>query len=81
MLMRMLKSSRKKVKKWHDARLKSTEFKPRDEVLVFNYRLQLFNRKLRSKWNGSFIVKKMYHLGFLDMVNGKEKNSKSMVKE
>ena len=45
-----------KTKKWHDQRILRREFKVADQVLLFNSRLRLFPRKLKSKWSGPFTV-------------------------
>ena len=45
-----------KTKKWHDQRTLRREFKAGDQVLLFNSRLRLFPRKLKSKWSGPFTV-------------------------
>ena len=45
-----------KTKKWHDQRILRREFKAGDQVLLFNSRLRLFPRKLKSKWSGPFTV-------------------------
>ena len=45
-----------KTKKWHDQRILRREFKAGDQVLLFNSRLRLFTRKLKSKWSGPFTV-------------------------
>ena len=45
-----------KTKKWHDQRILRKEFKARDQVLLFNSRLKLFPRKLKSKWSGPYTV-------------------------
>ena len=45
-----------KNKKWHDQRILRREFKAGDHVLLFNSRLKLFPRKLKSKWSGPYIV-------------------------
>ena len=50
------KSTRIKQKKWHDQRILRREFKAGDQVLLFNSRLRLFPRKLKSKWSGPFTV-------------------------
>jgi len=48
---------KEKTKKWHDKRIKHKEFKPGDEVLLFNSRVKLFGHgKLRSKWEGPYTV-------------------------
>lgn len=46
-----------KSKSWHDKHLKKTkELQPEDKVLIFNSRLRLFPRKLKSYWTGPFVV-------------------------
>ena len=49
-------STRIKQKKWNDQRILRREFKAGDQVLLFNSRLRLFPRKLKSKWSGPFTV-------------------------
>ena len=45
-----------KTKKWHDQKILRREFKAGDQVLLFNSRLKLFPRKLKSKWSGPYTV-------------------------
>ena len=45
-----------KTKKWHDQRILRREFEAGDQVLLFNSRLKLFLRKLKSKWSGPYTV-------------------------
>ena len=45
-----------KTKKWHDQKILGREFKAGDQVLLFNSRLKLFPRKLKSKWSGPYTV-------------------------
>ena len=45
-----------KTKKWHDQKILRREFKTRDQVLLFNSRLNLFPGKLKSKWSGPYTV-------------------------
>jgi len=48
---------KERTKRWHDKRIKHKEFKPRDKVLLFNSRVNVFGHgKLRSKWEGPFKV-------------------------
>jgi len=50
------KICKERVKRWHDKRIKK-EFAPGDKVLLFNSRVKLFRHgKLRSKWEGPFMV-------------------------
>jgi len=46
-------------KKWHDKHLIKKRFEEGDMVMLFNSRLKLFLRKLRSRWSGPFQVAKV----------------------
>ena len=54
---------KEKVKTYHDKKLLKREFKPGQEVLLFNSRLKLFPGKLKSKWSGPFVIKKARSYG------------------
>ena len=42
---------------WHDKRIKIKQFKAGDKVLLFSTRIRLFSHgKLRSKWEGPYLV-------------------------
>ncbi|GJU54820.1 reverse transcriptase domain-containing protein [Tanacetum coccineum] len=57
-------SYKERTKRWHDKRIKTqTKYKKGDKVLLFNSRLRLFLRKLKSRWYRPFAVSK-------DMKNG-----------
>ena len=45
-----------RTKKWHDKNILWREFKIGDRVLIYNSRLKLFIRKLKSRWFGLYIV-------------------------
>ena len=45
-----------KTKKWHNQRILRKEFKGREQVLLYNYRLKLFPGKLKSRWSGRYKV-------------------------
>jgi hypothetical protein len=46
-----------RTKRWHNKRIKKKEFAPGDKVLLFNSRVRLFGHgKLRTKWEGPFMV-------------------------
>ena len=48
---------KERTKRWHDKRIKIKQFKVEDKVLLFNSRVCLFGHgKLRSKWEGPFLV-------------------------
>ena len=45
-----------KTKKLHDQRILRKEFKIRESVLLYNSRLRLFPRKLKSRWSGPYTI-------------------------
>ena len=45
-----------KTKKWHDQKILKKEFKVGDQVLLYNSRLKLFPRKLKSRWSCPYTV-------------------------
>jgi hypothetical protein len=48
---------KKRMKRWHDKRIKTKHFKSGDKVLLFNSRIHLFGHgKLRSKLKGPYLV-------------------------
>ncbi|XP_015577837.1 uncharacterized protein LOC107261644 [Ricinus communis] len=56
---------------WHDKHLFKKEFHEGELVLLFNSRLKLFPRKLRSRWSGPFKVMKVYPHDTVDLANAK----------
>ena len=59
---------KEKTKKWHDQRLRGNkEFKIGDRVLLFNSRFRLFPGKLKSRWSGPFVVKKVFPYGTVEL--------------
>jgi hypothetical protein len=48
---------KERTKRWHDKRVKTKQFKPRDKILLFNSHICLFGHgKLHSKWDGPYLV-------------------------
>ena len=47
---------KEKTKRWHDKKILRREFKAGEKVLLYNSRLKLFPRKLKSRWSGPYIV-------------------------
>ncbi|XP_006580715.1 uncharacterized protein LOC114411144 [Glycine soja] len=58
---------KEKVKTYHDKKLLKREFKLGQEVLLFNSRLKLFPGKLKSKWSGPFMIKKVRSYGAIEL--------------
>ena len=48
---------KERTKRWHDKRIKIKHFKAGDKIHLFNSCIHLFGHgKLRSKWEGPFLV-------------------------
>ena len=60
---------KEKVKRWHDKRIMKREFNVGDKVLLYRSRLRFFARKLRSKWEGPFIIEEVYRSGAIKINN------------
>ena len=54
---------KEKTKMWHDQKIMRREFKAGEQVLLYNSRLKLFPRKLKSRRNGIYIVVKSAPFG------------------
>ena len=55
------------MKAYHDKKLLKKEFKPGQQVLLFNSRLKLFPGKLKSKWSGPFTIKDVKPYGVVEL--------------
>ncbi|GAV63334.1 rve domain-containing protein [Cephalotus follicularis] len=61
------KISKEKTKAFHDARILRKSFKVGDKVRLYNSRLHLFPGKLRSRWDGPYIVKNVFSHGVFEI--------------
>ena len=63
-----------KAKRWHDKHILNKSFKEGDKVLLFNSRLKLFPRKLKSRWSGPCSVISLTPYGSIGLksVDGQE---------
>ncbi|XP_022857585.1 uncharacterized protein LOC111378583 [Olea europaea var. sylvestris] len=60
---------KERTKKWHDKRILSRDFKARERVLLFNFRLKLFPGKLKSRWSGPFVIRKVFSYDAVELVS------------
>ncbi|XP_076919589.1 uncharacterized protein LOC143580463, partial [Bidens hawaiensis] len=62
---------KERTKLLHDKWLKEhKDFKTGDRVLLYNSRLRLFPGKLKSRWSGPYLVKKVFDYGTVEIENG-----------
>ncbi|XP_010666015.2 uncharacterized protein LOC104883231 [Beta vulgaris subsp. vulgaris] len=65
---------KEKTKKFHDKMIEKREFHVGDKVLLFNLRLRLFPKKLKSRWSRPFVVTDAKPHGAIEISkNGGEK--------
>lgn len=64
--------SKAKMKRWHDKKILRRKFKPGEKVLLYNFRLNLFPRKLKSRWSGPFEIVEVFPYGAGELKNPKE---------
>ncbi|GJX31414.1 reverse transcriptase domain-containing protein [Tanacetum coccineum] len=71
-------SYKERTKRWHDKRIKfPINYEKRDKVLLFNSRLRLFPKKLKSRWYGPFSVSKDMKNRAIELYN--EEGSKFII--
>nr|GEW93382.1 reverse transcriptase domain-containing protein [Tanacetum cinerariifolium] len=58
---------REKTTKLHDFKIKNRIFNVGDRVLLFNSRLKIFSRKLKTRWSGPFTITKVFSYGTVEL--------------
>nr|GEY40935.1 hypothetical protein [Tanacetum cinerariifolium] len=67
---------KERMKKLYDAKIKNRIFNVGDQVLLFNSRLKIFLRKLKSRWSGPFIIFEIYPYGTAKLTHSDGSNFK-----
>nr|GEV36521.1 reverse transcriptase domain-containing protein [Tanacetum cinerariifolium] len=58
---------KEKRKKLHDSKIKKRIFNVGDRVLLFNSRLKIFSRKLKTRWSGPFTITQVFPYGTIEL--------------
>ncbi|GKB07731.1 reverse transcriptase domain-containing protein [Tanacetum coccineum] len=58
---------KERAKKLHDSKIKNCIFNVGDRVLLFNSRLKIFSRKLKTRWSGPFTITKVFPYGTIEL--------------
>ncbi|GKC44546.1 retrovirus-related pol polyprotein from transposon TNT 1-94 [Tanacetum coccineum] len=58
---------KEKTKKIHDSKIKNREFHVGDRVLLFNSRLKIFSRKLKSRCSGPCMITEVFPYGTIEL--------------
>lgn len=61
--------NKEKTKRWHDQKLHRQEIKEGQLILLFNSRLALFQRNLKSRWSSPFTMMKLHPYGAIELTN------------
>ncbi|KAL5819379.1 hypothetical protein ACOSQ4_023221 [Xanthoceras sorbifolium] len=65
---------KERMKVFHDKKILRKNFEPGQKVLLYNSRLHLFPGKLRSRWTGPFVVKRVFPFGAIEVEDPKNGN-------
>ena len=63
--------TKSRTKIFHDQIINRKNFAPGDKVLLYNSRLHIFTRKLKTRWSGPFIVRTVFPHGAVIIVDPK----------
>ncbi|KAL6315760.1 hypothetical protein AAG906_007186 [Vitis piasezkii] len=69
-----LRNAREKHKFYHDKLILQREFKQGENVLLYDSKLHIFLGKLRSRWNGPYVVKEAFPYGTMTIRNPRTSN-------
>ncbi|GKB40448.1 reverse transcriptase domain-containing protein, partial [Tanacetum coccineum] len=58
---------KEKTKRIHDSKIKNRVFNVGDQVLLFNYRLNMFLGKLKPRWSGPFTITQVFPYGTFEL--------------
>jgi hypothetical protein len=61
---------KERMNRWYDKRLQLKEFKEGDKALLFNSKFKIFGKgKLKSKWDGPYVVHSVSPRGEVKIMN------------
>ncbi|XP_025616893.1 uncharacterized protein [Arachis hypogaea] len=66
---------KERAKRWHDKKILKREFKPEQQVLLYNSRLKIFPGKLKSKWTSPYLITKVLPYGSLKLLDEATKDT------
>nr|GEX35975.1 reverse transcriptase domain-containing protein [Tanacetum cinerariifolium] len=58
---------KERTKKLHDSKIKNHIFNVGDQVLLFNSRLKIFFKKLKTRWSGPFTITRVFPYGSIEL--------------
>nr|GEW13607.1 reverse transcriptase domain-containing protein [Tanacetum cinerariifolium] len=67
---------KERTKKLHDSKIKNHIFNIGDQVFLFNSRLKIFSRKLKTCWSGPFTITRVFPYGIIELSQPNDLNFK-----
>nr|GEV75772.1 reverse transcriptase domain-containing protein [Tanacetum cinerariifolium] len=67
---------KERTKKLHDSKIKNRIFNVGYQVLLFNSRLKIFSRKLKTRWSGPFTITQVFPYGTIELSQPDDPNFK-----
>nr|GEU33336.1 reverse transcriptase domain-containing protein [Tanacetum cinerariifolium] len=67
---------KERTKKLHDSKIKNRIFNVGDQVLLFNSRLKIFSRKLKTRWSSPFTITQVFPYGTIELSQPNDPNFK-----
>nr|GEY72601.1 reverse transcriptase domain-containing protein [Tanacetum cinerariifolium] len=58
---------KERTKKLYDSKIKNRIFNVGDQILLFNSRLKIFSRKLKTRWSGPFTIAYVFPYGTVEL--------------
>lgn len=72
---------KEKMKRWKELSILKREFSVGDSVMLYNSRMSLFPKKLKSKWSGPFKVTEVLTNSVIEVDNQKGEDSRETGKD
>ena len=67
--------AKQRLKRWHDQLISRKQFRKWQRVLLYDSRLHIFPRKLKSRWIGPFTIHQVYSNGVVELLNSNNTGS------
>nr|GEY93537.1 reverse transcriptase domain-containing protein [Tanacetum cinerariifolium] len=67
---------KERTEKLHDSKIKNHIFNIGDQVFLFNSRLKIFSKKLKTRWSGPFTITRVFPYGTIELSQPNDPNFK-----
>ena len=67
--------AKQRLKRWHDQLVSHKEFQKRQRVLLYDSKLHIFPRKLKSRWIGPFTIQQVHSNEVVELLNSNNTGS------